>query len=88
MEQTGKIFGPAQAAVAKAVATLLRRDYSEDKVDEWVIICSVFIHPQAKDYRSIYHYNYGATKLALKRALENYPSSKKSCMTKTGQSIQ
>jgi bifunctional enzyme Fae/Hps len=78
MEQTGKIFGPAQAAVAKAVADAVEEGIiPEDKVDEWVIICSVFIHPQAKDYRSIYHYNYGATKLALKRALEKYPSLKK-----------
>jgi len=78
MEQTEKIFGPAQAAVAKAVADSVEEGIiPEDKVDEWVIICSVFIHPQAKDYRSIYHYNYGATKLALKRALENYPSLKK-----------
>jgi len=46
-------------------------------VDEWLIICSVFVHPEAKDYRNIYHYNYGATKLALKRALVNYPSLEK-----------
>ncbi|MGW8288884.1 MAG: bifunctional 5,6,7,8-tetrahydromethanopterin hydro-lyase/3-hexulose-6-phosphate synthase, partial [Candidatus Bathyarchaeia archaeon] len=45
-----------------------------DKVDDWVIICSVFIHPQASDYRRIYQYNYGATKLALQRALKKYPS--------------
>jgi len=78
MEQTGKIFGPAQAAVAKAVADAVEEGIiPEDKVDDWVIICSVFIHPQAKDYRSIYHYNYGATKLALQRALDNYPSLKK-----------
>jgi len=48
-----------------------------DKVDDWVIICSVFIHPQAKDYRKIYHYNYSATKLALKRAMQAYPSLEK-----------
>jgi bifunctional enzyme Fae/Hps len=78
MEHAGKIFGPAQAAVAKAVADSVEEGIiPEDKVDEWLIICSVFIHPQAKDYRSIYHYNYGATKLALKRALENYPPLKK-----------
>jgi bifunctional enzyme Fae/Hps len=78
MEQAGKIFGPAQAAVAKAVADSVEEGViPEDKVDDWLIVCSVFIHPQAKDYRSIYHYNYGATKLALKRALENYPSLKK-----------
>jgi bifunctional enzyme Fae/Hps len=78
MEDTGKIFGPAQAAVAKAVADSVEEGIIPwDKVDEWVIICSVFIHPQAKDYRSIYHYNYGATKLALSRALENYPTLEK-----------
>jgi len=42
-----------------------------------VIIASVFIHPEAKDYRRIYNYNYGATKLALKRALINYPPLEK-----------
>jgi len=78
MEDTGKIFGPAQAAVAKAIA-----DSSEEgiipaeKLDSWVIICSVFIHPQATDFRKIYQYNYGATKMALQRALKNYPSLEK-----------
>jgi len=78
MEDTGKIFGPAQAAVAKAIA-----DSAEEgiiplsKLDEWVIICSVFIHPQASDYRKIYQYNYGATKMALQRALRKYPSLEK-----------
>ena len=75
MEDTGKIFGPAQAAVAKAVADSVEQGViPTDKVDDWVIICSVFIHPQASDYRRIYQYNYGATKLALQRALKKYPS--------------
>ena len=75
MEQAGKIFGPAQAAVAKAVADATEEGViPKDKIDEWVIISSVFIHPNAKDYRRIYHYNYSATKLALKRALAKYPS--------------
>jgi bifunctional enzyme Fae/Hps len=78
MEDTGKIFGPAQAAVAKAIA-----DSSEegiipaDKLDSWVIICSVFIHPKATDFRKIYQYNYGATKMALARAMKNYPTLEK-----------
>jgi bifunctional enzyme Fae/Hps len=42
-----------------------------------VIICSAFLDPEAKDYRKIYQYNYGAMKLALKRALTNYPSLSK-----------
>ncbi|MEM3737099.1 MAG: bifunctional 5,6,7,8-tetrahydromethanopterin hydro-lyase/3-hexulose-6-phosphate synthase [Candidatus Bathyarchaeia archaeon] len=73
-EQIGKYFGPAQAAVAKAVADSVEEGViPRDKIDEWVIVASVFVHPEAKDYRSIYHYNYGATKLAIKRALSSYP---------------
>lgn len=78
MEQAGKIFGPAQAAVAKAVADAVEEGViPEDKLDDWLIICSVFVHPEAKDYRRIYQYNYGATKLALRRALDKYPSLEK-----------
>jgi bifunctional enzyme Fae/Hps len=78
MEDTGKIFGPAQAAVAKAIADSVEQGIiPEDKVDDWVIVCSVFIHPQASDYRKIYQYNYGATKMALQRALKKYPSIEK-----------
>lgn len=78
MEQAEKVFGPAQAAVAKAVADAVEEGIiPKDKVEDWVIICSVFVHPEAKDPRKIYHYNYGATKLALKRALAGYPSLEK-----------
>jgi len=78
MEDTNKIFGPAQSAVAKAVADAVEEGiFPKDKVDDWVIVCSVFVHPKAKDYRKIYHYNYSATKLALKRALANYPPLEK-----------
>ena len=78
MEDVSKIFGPAQAAVAKAVADALEEDIiPKEKLDEWVIVCSVFVHPQATDSRKIYHYNYSATKLALKRALAKYPDLKK-----------
>lgn len=78
MEQAEKVFGPAQAAVAKAVADAVEEGIiPKDKVEDWVIICSVFVHPEAKDPRKIYHYNYGATKLALKRALTGYPSLEK-----------
>lgn len=77
-EDVGKIFGPAQAAVAKAVADAVEEEIvPRDKVDDWVIICSVFIHPQATDFRKIYHYNYSATKLALRRAMSKYPTLEK-----------
>ncbi len=78
MADTGKIFGPAQAAVAKAIADSAEEGIiPREHLDDWVIICSVFIHPQAVDYRRIYQYNYGATKMALQRALKNYPTYEK-----------
>ncbi|MFX0060663.1 MAG: bifunctional 5,6,7,8-tetrahydromethanopterin hydro-lyase/3-hexulose-6-phosphate synthase [Candidatus Hermodarchaeota archaeon] len=78
LDQAGLIFGPAQSAVAKAVADALEENIiPHDKVDEWVIICSVFVHPKAKDLRKIYNYNYGAVKLALRRAMAEYPPIKK-----------
>ncbi|KYH36282.1 MAG: D-arabino 3-hexulose 6-phosphate formaldehyde lyase related protein [Candidatus Bathyarchaeota archaeon B24] len=78
MEDADKIFGPAQAAVAKAVADAVEEGLiPRDKCEDWVIIASVFIHPKAKDYRKIYQYNYGATKLAIRRALKGYPSAEK-----------
>jgi len=78
MEAVNRIFGPAQAAVAKAVADALEEGIiPKDKAEEWVVICSVFVHPDAKDYRRIYHYNYAATKMAVQRALSNYPPVEK-----------
>jgi bifunctional enzyme Fae/Hps len=77
-QDVSKIFGPAQAAVAKAVADAVEDGIvPKEKIDEWVIVVSVFVSPQASDFRKIYHYNYGATKLALKRALTKYPPLEK-----------
>ncbi|SCG84610.1 bifunctional 5,6,7,8-tetrahydromethanopterin hydro-lyase/3-hexulose-6-phosphate synthase [Methanobacterium congolense] len=73
-----KIFGPAQTAVGRAVADSVAEGViPEEDAEDLVIIANVFIHPEAEDYRKIYQYNYGATKLAIKRAMENYPSIKK-----------
>ncbi|MHA2007907.1 MAG: bifunctional 5,6,7,8-tetrahydromethanopterin hydro-lyase/3-hexulose-6-phosphate synthase [Promethearchaeota archaeon] len=78
MEDSNKIFGPAQAAVAKGIADAVEEGLIPlNKLDEWVLIVSVFIHPAAKDYRKIYQYNYGATKLAIQRALKSYPPIEK-----------
>ena len=74
MEQAELIFGPAQAAVAKAVADCVEEGIiPKEKAEELVIICSVFIHPKAKDKDKIYQYNYEATKLAIKRAMSAEP---------------
>ncbi len=78
MKDANKIFGPAQAAVAKGIADAVEEGLIPmNKLDEWVIIVSVFIHPDATDYRKIYQFNYGATKLAIQRALKNYPPIEK-----------
>ncbi|HUS78830.1 MAG TPA: bifunctional 5,6,7,8-tetrahydromethanopterin hydro-lyase/3-hexulose-6-phosphate synthase [Patescibacteria group bacterium] len=78
LEDAGKIFGPAQSAVAKAVADSVEDGIiPREVVEDWVVIVSVFIHPKAEDERKIYQYNYTATKLSLSRALESYPSLEK-----------
>ena len=74
MEQAAQIFGPAQMAVSKAVADSVSEGViPKDKAEELLVIVSVFIHPQAKDYDAIYRYNYGATKLAIERAMAGFP---------------
>ena len=75
LDAASKIFGPAQTAVARAVADAVEDGYiPKDIVEDIVINVSVFIDPSAEDYRKIYQYNYGATKLAIRRAMEGYPS--------------
>jgi bifunctional enzyme Fae/Hps len=70
-----KMFGPAQSAVAKAVADAVEEGIiPKAQVEELVVIVSVFIHPRGKDYQRIYRYNYAATKLALSRAIQKFPN--------------
>jgi len=70
-----KIFGPAQTAVGRAVADAVQEGLiPKEDAEDLVLIVSVFIHPEATDYRKIYQYNYGATKLAITRAMTDYPS--------------
>jgi len=75
LEDADKIFGPAQSAVAKAVADAVEEGViPKEEVEDLVIIASVFIHPRGKDYSRLYRYNYGATKLAIRRAMEKFPN--------------
>ena len=78
ISEAAKIFGPAQAGVAKAVADSVEEGLiPKDVAEDWVVLCSIFVHPEAKDYRKIYQYNYGAAKLAIRRALSKYPTVEK-----------
>ena len=77
MTQVNEMFGPVQAAVAKAVADCVEEGvFSEVDIEKVVILASAFVHPDAVDYNKIYRYNYGATKLAIHRALEMFPDVK------------
>ncbi|MFY1642873.1 bifunctional 5,6,7,8-tetrahydromethanopterin hydro-lyase/3-hexulose-6-phosphate synthase, partial [Methanoculleus bourgensis] len=72
--QVNQIFGPVQAAVAKAVADSVEEGVFEGiDIEDTVIMASVFVHPTAEDYNKIYRFNYGAMKLALRRALDRFP---------------
>ena len=74
MDQVVQMFGPAQAAVAKAITDSVAEGViPKGTADELVCVCGVFIHPAAKDNKKIYQYNYEATKLALKRAVNVEP---------------
>ncbi|HIJ07395.1 MAG: Bifunctional enzyme fae/hp [Methanomicrobiales archaeon 53_19] len=76
-EQVKEMFGPVQAAVAKAVADCLEEGlFNGINIDEIVIIASVYLAPDAEDYNRIYRYNYGAMKLSLSRAFESFPDEK------------
>ncbi len=76
MKQAVQMFGPAQAAVAKAVADSVGDGIiPADQGDELVIVCGVFIHPEAEDNKKIYDYNYNATKMAIANAMGNKPSA-------------
>jgi bifunctional enzyme Fae/Hps len=77
MTQVNEMFGPVQAAVAKAVADCVEEGvFSDIDIEKVVILASAFVHPDAEDYNKIYRYNYGATKLAIHRSLENFPDAK------------
>ena len=72
--QAVQMFGPAQAAVARAVVDSVREGViSEGDVDDLCIICGVFIHWEATDDKKIFDYNYQATKEAISRALAGEP---------------
>jgi 5,6,7,8-tetrahydromethanopterin hydro-lyase len=76
MKQAVQMFGPAQAAVAKAVADSVEAGViPKNKAEDLVIVCGVFIHPAATDDKKIYQYNYEATKLSIANAMASKPSA-------------
>ncbi len=75
-KQAVQMFGPAQYAVAKAVADCVADGtIPAAEADNLVIVAGVFIHWDAADNKKIIDYNYEATKLSIQRAMKNYPSA-------------
>lgn len=73
-KQAVQMFGPAQAAVARAVADSVAAGVIPPGLaDDLVIVCGVFIHWDAADDNKIYQYNYEATKLSIQRAMKGEP---------------
>ena len=73
--QAVQMFGPAQAAVARAVVDSVREGViSADQADDLAVIVGVFIHWEAADDKAIYDNNYTATKESIARALAGEPS--------------
>src|SRR6202051_4063033 len=73
-KQAVQMFGPAQYAVAKAVADSVEAGViPKDQCENLVIVCGVFIHWEANDDKKIFQFNYDATKLAIARAMKNEP---------------
>ena len=76
MKQAVQMFGPAQAAVAKAVAdSVANGTIPKDQAEKLVIVCGVFIHPAAADDKKIYDYNYQATFDAIANAMKGLPTA-------------
>ncbi len=76
MKQAVQMFGPAQAAVAKAVADSVAEGVIRaDQCEDLVIVCGVFIAPTAEDNKKIYDFNYEATKLSIKNAMTGQPTA-------------
>ncbi|HEY6834297.1 MAG TPA: formaldehyde-activating enzyme [Pseudolabrys sp.] len=73
-KQAVQMFGPAQHAVAKAIADSVAEGIIPQEEAENLFVCvGVFIHWEAADDKKIQDYNYRATKEALARAVAGEP---------------
>jgi 5,6,7,8-tetrahydromethanopterin hydro-lyase len=73
--QAVQMFGPAQAAVARAVVDSVRDGViAEGEAEDLCLIAGVFIHWDAEDDKKIFDWNYQAAKEAIARAMADEPS--------------
>jgi 5,6,7,8-tetrahydromethanopterin hydro-lyase len=75
-KQAVQMFGPAQHAVAKAVADSVAEGViPQNEADDIFICVGVFIHWEAADDKKIQEYNYKAVKEAIARAVAGEPKA-------------
>src|SRR6266852_1948679 len=75
-KQAVQMFGPAQYAVAKAVADSVAEGViPADEADDLFVCVGVFIHWLAEDDKKIQDFNYTATKESIKRAVSREPKA-------------
>lgn len=75
MRQASMIYGPAQAAVAKAVVdSVADGSIPKEAAEKLIIIANVFVHPTAVDRQRLYINNYKAMRHAIRRAIESRPN--------------
>jgi 5,6,7,8-tetrahydromethanopterin hydro-lyase len=76
-KQAVQMFGPAQRAVAMAVADCVADGTIPEAEAEDLFCCvGVFIHWDAEDDKKIQDYNYQAVKESIKRAVNKEPSAR------------
>ncbi|CAM2196226.1 formaldehyde-activating enzyme [Paraburkholderia sp. A1RI_3L] len=75
-KQAVQMFGPAQHAVALAVADSVEDGtIPQDEADDLFICVGVFIHWLADDDKKIQEFNYKATREAIQRAVAGQPTA-------------
>jgi 5,6,7,8-tetrahydromethanopterin hydro-lyase len=73
--QAELMFGPVQAAIAKAVLDSVQERVIPAAVEnELLIIASVYINGSAADKNKLFEFNYEATKLAISNAMRQSPT--------------
>ena len=73
-KQAVQMFGPAQAAVARAMADCVAEGtIPVEEANDLFACVGVFIHWEAADDQKIYDYNYKAVKESVERAVRGDP---------------
>lgn len=76
-KQAVQMFGPAQRAVATAIADCVKDGtIPAEEADDLFVCVGVFIHWDASDDSKIQDFNYEATKLAVQRAVAGEPTAR------------